>query len=111
MSEHTPGPWKISGKQHPANSEPYDPGLVYISGPDWFDFCSVYVETAIDDAGEGTETVPSPIGYANARLIAAAPLLLKALQGLCEADRDDLNDSTSAPWNAAAAAIAKATTP
>jgi hypothetical protein len=41
-----------------------------------------------------------------ARLRAQRDQLLVALKGLCEADRDDLNDSTSTVWNEAVAAIA-----
>jgi hypothetical protein len=40
------------------------------------------------------------------RLRAQRDQLLVALKGLCEADRDDLNDSTSTVWNEAVAAIA-----
>lgn len=46
---------------------------------------------------------------ADARLICAAPDMLAALKNLCEADRDDLNDSASAVWQKATDAIRKAT--
>ena len=47
----------------------------------------------------------------NARLIAAAPDLLEALQNLLSTDGFQLMESESKPWQDARAAIAKATAP
>jgi hypothetical protein len=60
----------------------------------------------IDDDGY-TVCNPSPMGEANARLIAAAPDLLDALIALCEICEDD--DQYPQHTEAARAAIAKAT--
>jgi hypothetical protein len=43
------------------------------------------------------------------RLRAQRDELLEALMSLCEADRDDLNNSASGVWSQAVAAIKKAT--
>lgn len=44
----------------------------------------------------------------NKRLLGDKEALLAALKGLCEADRDDLNDSESSVWSVAVNAIARA---
>ena len=66
---------------------------------------------AIVDADGCTVCNPSPMGEANARLIAAAPDLLAALQGMIEyfvdCSIDDYSDTET--MQAARAAIAKAT--
>jgi hypothetical protein len=66
---------------------------------------------AIVDADGYTVCNPSPMGEANARLIAAAPDLLAACQGLIEyfidPSWDDYSDTET--MQAARAAIAKAT--
>jgi hypothetical protein len=49
------------------------------------------------------------VSDADMALIASAPDLLAALMSLCEADRDDLNNSASGVWSQAVAAIKKAT--
>lgn len=56
MSEHTPGPWSVSGLVRPA----------------------VVIGDEVIRLGAGTEE-----WKANARLIAAAPELLEALQNVC----------------------------
>ena len=66
---------------------------------------------AIVDEEGCTVCNPSPMGEANARLIAAAPELLAALQGMIEyfvdCSIDDYSDTET--LQAARAAIAKAT--
>lgn len=96
MQKHTPGPWAII-------DDVTDAAIGYRA------------IVAIDGENFG-ETIcnPSPMGEANARLIAAAPELLAALQGLlkADADRNDCPGFASAGnWlranEAARAAIAK----
>lgn len=65
--KHTPGPWRI---------DPADPHHVIAADDgDWSDFWSV--STATDDCGPGMSRT-----IANARLIAAAPDLLAALDDI-----------------------------
>ena len=59
MSKHTPGPWSISRHWGP---------------------CKEHPEWASIDIGEDFKCASGHIGEANARLIAAAPVLLEALQ-------------------------------
>lgn len=72
MSGHTPGPWRIDGLTKRG---------VYarITGGDWYYFAKVVVKFADE---------PSPVGAANARLIAAAPDLLEALEKILVSDRE-----------------------
>ncbi len=90
MSEqsHTPGPWEI---------ERYSDGLIQIVG----NVRAVYdheehVTTVVEAVTRGDE--------ANAKLIVAAPDLLDALVALVECEQ-----TTPELWEAARAAIAKAT--
>ncbi len=88
MSKHTPGPWEI---------ERYSDGLIQIVGD---------VRIVSDDE-ENVTTVVEAVSRgdeANARLIAAAPELLDALVALVECEQ-----TTPELWEAARAAIAKAT--
>ena len=62
---------------------------------------SIKVATAERYAAE------QPMAWHNARLIAAAPDLLEALEGLLDLHSDDLQHAGPA-WDAASAAIAKA---
>ncbi|HEP7878028.1 TPA: hypothetical protein VDT20_005735 [Pseudomonas aeruginosa] len=95
MSKHTPGPWEI---------ERYSDGLIQIVGD---------VRIVSDDE-ENVTTVVEAVARgdeANARLIAAAPELLGALQDL-DALRGPFppsDDAVEAAWRKASAAIAKAT--
>ena len=66
MSKHTPGPWEI--QEHPNGI------YKYISGPEHLEFAQV-VWCMEDDER-------SPECEANARLIAAAPELLEAVEEL-----------------------------
>ena len=81
-TQHTPGPWTVDNQ--------------YIHGPDGIRFLAV--------AGDGA-------GQANARLIASAPDLLAALDGLFATDsiRQTTSSASAAAIVAARAAIAKAT--
>ncbi|HEP9635415.1 TPA: hypothetical protein VDW08_003767 [Pseudomonas aeruginosa] len=86
--KHTPGPWEI---------ERYSDGLIQIVGD---------VRIVSDDE-ENVTTVVEAVSRgdeANARLIAAAPELLDALVALVECEQ-----TTPELWEAARAAIAKAT--
>lgn len=76
MSEHTPGPWRVDpehwGDVQDANGH---------------EICAVFDE---NDQGEqwkigGTITATTREGWANARLIAAAPDLLAALEAIMNA--------------------------
>lgn len=78
---HTPGPWKFEG---PTNTIRSVPANYWLATMDSWD-------GAVDNA-------------ANARLIAAAPDLLEALQGVLR-----VADRKTAEFDAARAAIAKAT--
>ena len=96
MSKHTPGPWLIAEsvvsrhavtnmRRIRSKNEGLEHGAV----------CDVY---GIQDGSEAS---------ANARLIAAAPDLLEALQGIVSAD--DAHELTQKHIESARAAIAKAT--
>ena len=86
MTQHTPGPWRVAGQGEQGTQQ------LPILRPDG------KIVAAIRDEG----------GLADARLIAAAPELLEALEGLCEPS-DPATDPQR--WEAAKAAIAKAETP
>ncbi|MGG4646007.1 hypothetical protein [Pseudomonas aeruginosa] len=88
MSKHTPGPWEI---------ERYSDGLIQIVGN----------VRAVSDHEEHVTTVVEAVtrgDEANAKLIVAAPDLLDALVALVECEQ-----TTPELWEAARAAIAKAT--
>lgn len=77
MNKHTPGPWKVGDYQHacpraPHCTEPHGaPEVVAANGS------GMMLAVAVGDCGHGHETA-----QANARLIAAAPALLAALEGV-----------------------------
>lgn len=87
MSNHTPGPW------YALSEGITDSAIGY---------------RAIVDSDGVTVCNPSPMGEANARLIAAAPDLLAALQGLMNYV-GGWDESTDHPCGIARAAIEKAT--
>ena len=91
-TQHTPGPWTIKFFRS------IEPNHALICAEDWHDFASVVVRFCGDDTDDAT-------GLANARLIAAAPDLLAALEELCLAPNKHRPDEY---WEAARAAIAKA---
>ena len=87
MNKHTPGPWRIGTP--PPNGEQTigtQQGLM----------------VAVATTGAGTPT------EANARLIAAAPDLLEALNALADYVDDRAGDNECRPLENARAAIAKA---
>jgi hypothetical protein len=98
--KHTPGPWALmdfgaygdfEGRSQVVMSEP-------LSGDNPFRIAVVHVSAKRDDQGA-----------ANARLIAAAPHLLEALQGLVARYKFDGIPNDSLPFvEAARAAISKA---
>lgn len=96
MNEHTAGPWEVSLE----NGE-LPEGYATINGQGWWQLAGVVVEVG----GQKNEE-----GFANARLIAAAPELLEALRSLhaAMACYDGTPEETLA-LDAAYAAIAKAT--
>jgi hypothetical protein len=94
MSSHTSGPWKVDGFTKRGT-------YARISGNDWAYFAKVIVRFCDE---------PSPIGQANARLIAAAPDLLEALEKILVSDREGYPNCNlfSDDLARAKAAIAKA---
>ena len=87
MSKHTPGPWSVQVEPHPIGG-----GMTEIL------ISSERGEVAYFNTSSHAEYM------ADARLIAAAPELLDALQDLCS--WEPLNQDK---WDNARAAIAKAT--
>lgn len=103
MSKHTPGPWMLP---HFANPESKcDCG--YVLNEDYMG-CIAEVKYSVD--GDQADNPPWPEAQANARLIAAAPDLLEALQELIAMDEAQV--FVKDPWDAsfakAKAAVAKA---
>jgi len=94
-SKHTPGPWAVH--DHP--TDPYQYGH-HVTTEDGLTICSVTYQLPVNTP-HGVEEATR---VANARLIAAAPELLEALQTLVDAV-----DPESTGWSEAVAAIAKAT--
>ena len=99
MSKHTPGPWSIDNPKK---------GHVCISAPEsrFWDLAKVVWQNDCDaELGQ-----PSPQEEANARLIAAAPELLEALESLLdECEGTVMQTSANHSIERARAAIAKAT--
>lgn len=100
MSAHTPGPWHFvpTGSTGRGRDDAADKGGFY--GPDGEEVCWFGDETTYYPC-EG-----SPPNEVDARLIAAAPCLLAALLGVLR-----VADRQTDEFDAARAAIAKATTP
>jgi hypothetical protein len=92
MKQHTPGPWAILDR--PENSFPDSRTLTHISNG------AHIVCTLGSTLSDG-----SPNHYANARLIAAAPDLLDAVQAMVDA----FGDQDSLLIDQCKAALAKAT--
>ncbi len=97
MSKHTPGPWEVSGATH-----------VVHFGDDGANICTVS-EPRPDDQIVGYHELELfskdfHEACANAQLIAAAPDLLDALRAVVA-----ISDRKHDAWDAAKAAIAKAT--
>ena len=82
MSKHTPGPWKVCGDNMAikAMKDGYDP----------------HPKTIVICVEHHNLSVNSPIacdeGYANARLIAAAPELLSIVKDILPDDHSDYSD-------------------
>lgn len=90
-AKHTPGPWVASHNS-------WETSTVYADG-------RVVAECLIDaDVSEENQHELEPIKEANARLIAAAPELLEALQEVIA-----ISDRKHDAWDKAKAAIARAT--
>ena len=90
-AQHTPGPWEHTGQGDIVGKEDNGYGLGYV------DVCSVYLRTVRGRTN------------ANARLIAAAPDLLAALQSVLANSLD--SQGLADAHKQARAAIAKATNP
>lgn len=93
MSGYTPGPWEVDEDSLRGSS------YVAIHGDGWVEFASVV--TRMKDGKE------SPEGRANARLIAAAPDLLEALDALVNMP-SDMTAERVAALDAARKALTKA---
>lgn len=104
MTKHTPGPWHINTAGSASRGEPFKITEIYVYAPDTQD------DTAI--CADVIDPVTQEPSEANARLIAAAPDLLEALQTIVKSlsDQDDEGMIEHAePMIRARAAIQKAT--
>lgn len=79
MSKHTPGPWKHVGQTGDGKRQ-----LVESANDDSWERCSAEIDS--DDCDHD-------MAIANARLIAAAPELLDALEGLLDARDTDWEEA------------------
>jgi hypothetical protein len=97
QTQHTPGPWRVES----AGSESL------ISSGHWAGLATVVTHMREPDAAGRDRFIPTDEGEANARLIAAAPELLAALEAI--AAIPCCHDSMpECPRELAKAAIAKA---
>lgn len=101
MSGHTPGPWSVGG-------------ITDTNGGDWTVVTGRFVVASVHN---GVDFSPAAVGIptsrqrANARLIAAAPELLAALEAMRDQFQyTSINDGDDEANRLAQAAIAKATT-
>ena len=94
MNTHTPGPWVVE-------SLPDEGPSIHTGG------AGIARRIAGVDVGGWKRTTLAE-AEANARLIAAAPALLAALQGLSARHRDGSSESAWAEWDTAREALAKA---
>ena len=104
MSKHSPGPWTIGKVSHAEqhvdiDSLNHDP---FVGCDEWRTMARTY-------GTEGEEEIGSIVMLANARLIAAAPELLYALETLVEHFEYYMGDNECRPLENARAVIAKAT--
>ena len=83
---HTPGPWIIQ------RSRTIRPNYALICGQDWHDLAHVVVRFSGDKEDDAT-------GLANARLIAAAPETIKALEALLAMYAKLANSGDCGNWN------------
>ena len=99
--KHTPGPWEYR-KQYYA----YEQSAIW-HGSDWVCSFGLEYESAgnLDDGGPVDPCAGTPPNDADARLMAAAPDLLAALQAIVDADIFEIGYDLDAP---ARAAITKA---
>ena len=121
-AKHTSGPWLISDAD--LNQDPEDifsigiwSGSTDHDSDDAVMVATVAAFSLESETHDGCEYVTpaapekskAEVAFANARLIAAAPELLEALKAIC--DEQDANEGYAAPatYDAARAAIAKAT--
>lgn len=95
MAEYTKGPWELDELSLRGDS------YTAISGEDWIELATVVTRMKSSDEY-------SPEGLANARLIAAAPELLEALEELIECQRGDWPLRQAEAKRQARKAIAKA---
>ena len=102
-AKHTPGPWD------------YDYGLVPPDGPERY--CEVTKDGGNLIIARVNDCFNEKEGHANARLIAAAPMLLEACERMKEAinllpitviKRKDIKDCLVSPYRLIVAAIAAA---
>jgi len=93
-AQHTPGPWPLS---ETGDGKRYVIGEGLVSGPKGYEVAEVY-----SDDCDPAEAI------ANARLIAAAPDLLAALERLVPADFHEHPDDFMDDWHQAVAAIVRA---
>ncbi len=82
MSEHTPGPWKHEIWDYPSATPPRKE-LEIVTDND------LLATIAWDEGRDNPYTIKHDEAFANARLIAAAPELLEALELLMSARDDD----------------------
>ena len=82
MSKHTPGPWKAvpQSTTEIAIVAPWSEEITPGNAPGFADYQGIYVCALQHHRGDGA--APKDHAEANARLIAAAPELLDALQAL-----------------------------
>ena len=97
MSEHTKGPWRV---------QKFSLTVFTISDSDGTGMTNAIAGTLTENNSAGS-VVQRQEAFANARLIAAAPDLLEALEVLVSSEYDD-GDLCDADWAKANAAIFKA---
>jgi len=98
---HTPGPWWVAGSA---------PGEVAPTFPVVRGFTDATQRITVARVGNNNHYSKNSVDHSNARLIAAAPELLDALDAIIKrAENPALSDDTDALLRAARAAIAKAT--
>ena len=113
MSKHTPGPWSVMFQNSRAMDS--DPNYqwwqvpVQVGAPGGVNGGPGNVIAMVSMGGPGAMISDKEHVEANARLIAAAPDLLAALESLTEhlADMDHMNEDSEG-WQDALTAIAKA---